>query len=280
MAYSTCIRLQWVGLLEGVEHRAALPGIAVEHAMQAVGRELVGQSLGTRPVVEAHEGVVGRGEADAVRRQAARQPAMAIAVELQAKRRPGRDPQINQPELAIHEVEIVVQALAAIGPQVRLVGRLVVPRLVRVARLHRRDDVDQARVIATPFQHLGNDGFLADVALCDVLDLDTRRCRQPGGGFAHALSQFHRKARIVEAAYPRGVEKTRHSLRVAPRRKRARHHNPVVARQHTCEPILVALRQRHAHDALDSFPPPPRYYSLLGSGSAGLGYRYEVSATA
>jgi hypothetical protein len=37
-----------VGLAEGVEHRAALPGIAVEHAVQAVGRELVGQSLGAR----------------------------------------------------------------------------------------------------------------------------------------------------------------------------------------------------------------------------------------
>ncbi len=75
-----------VGLPEGVEHRAALPGIAVEHAMQAVGRELVGQSLGARPVVDAHEGVVGRDKTDPARRQAARQPAMAVAVELQAYR--------------------------------------------------------------------------------------------------------------------------------------------------------------------------------------------------
>ena len=43
-------------------------------------------------------------------------------------------------------------------------GGWSLPRLVRAASLHRRDDVDQAGAIAAPFQHLGNDGFLADVA--------------------------------------------------------------------------------------------------------------------
>ena len=209
-------------------------------------------------VVDAHEGVVGRGEADPAGRQAARQPAMAVAVELQAKRRPGRDPQVNQPQLAIHEVEIVVQALAAIGSQVRLVGGLVVPRLVSSARLHRRDDVDQAGVIAAPFQHLGNHRFLADVALGDVLDLDARRRRQPCGCFAHTFAQRHCKSRIVEDPYPFGVEKPRHSIGVAHRWKGARHHDPVVTRQQTGDPITVALRQRTVHGALDSFPVLPR----------------------
>lgn len=35
-------------------------------------------------------------------------------------------------------------------------------------------DVHQARVIAAPFQHLGNDGFLADMALGDVFHLEAR----------------------------------------------------------------------------------------------------------
>jgi hypothetical protein len=162
--------------------------------MQAVGRKLVGQSLGAGPVVDAHEGVVRRGEADPGRRQAARQPAMAIAVELQAERRPGRDPQVDQPQLAIHEVEIVVQALAAIGSQIRLVGRLVVPRLVGAARLHRRDDVDQARVIARLSSTLATTASLRIwlLAMCSISD--ARRAASRAAAFAHALSQLHRKA--------------------------------------------------------------------------------------
>ena len=164
-----------------------------------------------------------------------------------------------------------MQALAAVGSQVRLVGRLVMPRLVRAARLHRRDDMDQAGVIAAPFQHLGNDRFLADMTLGNVLDLDARCRRQPGRCFAHTLTQLHGKSRIVEDAHAPGADKPRHSIGVAHRRKRARHHNPIVARQNSCDPITVALRQRPAHRNLDRFPMLPGYYFLLGSGSAGLG---------
>ena len=52
-------------------------------------------SLGARPVIDADKGTVGGGEADAFRRQSPRQPAVAVAVELQAERRPGRRPQIR-----------------------------------------------------------------------------------------------------------------------------------------------------------------------------------------
>ena len=124
-----------IGLPEHVEHRAALRGITVEHAVQLIGRKDVGQVLGALPVVDADEGIVGRGEADAFGRQLARQPAMAVAVELQAERRPGGHPQIDQPQLGIHEVEIVVQALAAVRPQIGLVRLLVVPRAGRRCRL-------------------------------------------------------------------------------------------------------------------------------------------------
>ena len=54
-----------VGLGEDVEHRTALLGIAIQDAMQVVGREGVGEGLRAFPVVDAQKGVVGKGETDA-----------------------------------------------------------------------------------------------------------------------------------------------------------------------------------------------------------------------
>src|SRR6201997_968092 len=53
-----------VGLSEHVEHRAALLGVAIEDATQYVGREAIGKGLRALPVVDAQEGVVGKGETD------------------------------------------------------------------------------------------------------------------------------------------------------------------------------------------------------------------------
>jgi hypothetical protein len=82
--------------------------------------------LRTRPIVDANESIVGDGEADALRRQLSRQPAMAIAVELQAKRRPSRRPQVDQAQLAIYKVEIIVKTLAAVRANIGFVRLLVV----------------------------------------------------------------------------------------------------------------------------------------------------------
>ena len=44
-----------VGLSEHVEHRTALLGVAIEDAMQRVGREAIGKGLRALPVVDAQE---------------------------------------------------------------------------------------------------------------------------------------------------------------------------------------------------------------------------------
>src|SRR4249920_518617 len=75
----------------GIEHRTTLRGITIEHAMQQVRREAVGQILSALPVVDANECVVRHGERDALRRQLPGQPVVAIAVELKPERCPGRD---------------------------------------------------------------------------------------------------------------------------------------------------------------------------------------------
>ncbi len=77
-----------VGLAEDVEHRTALLGIAIEDAMQRVGGEAIGEGLRARPIVDAQEGIVGKGEADPGGGELAGQPAMPVAIELEAERTP------------------------------------------------------------------------------------------------------------------------------------------------------------------------------------------------
>src|SRR6516165_1772970 len=72
------------------------------------------------------------------------QPAMAVAIKLEAERTPGRHPQIDQTQVDVHEVEVVMQAFAGVRPQEGAMRVLVVPRLVAVAGFHRRDNMDQA----------------------------------------------------------------------------------------------------------------------------------------
>ena len=77
-----------VGLSEHVKHRTALLGVAIEDAMQHVGREAIGKGLRALPIVDAQEGVVGKGETDPGGGELAGQPAMPVAIELEAERTP------------------------------------------------------------------------------------------------------------------------------------------------------------------------------------------------
>jgi hypothetical protein len=82
-----------VGLPKHIEHRTALLGVAVENVMQTIGGEVVRQLVGARKVVDVRKGVVRQGEVDACRGELAGQSGMAVAIELQPERTPGRDPQ-------------------------------------------------------------------------------------------------------------------------------------------------------------------------------------------
>jgi hypothetical protein len=232
-----------VGLPEYLRHRAAQRGVAIQDTVQLIGGEAVGQLLGTAPVVDPHKGVVGHGVADALRGQPARQPAMAVAVELQAERRPRRHAQIDQPEFGVLEIEVVVQAFAAVRPDVGLMRLLVVPGLVGVAGFHRRDDVHQARMVATLLKHARHNIFLADMRLGDVLDQDPSLGGQRRRTLAHPIAQRLGEVRVVEDADATGIEIPSHPCGVAHYGQRPSDHQPVVARQHPGNPIVVALRQ-------------------------------------
>jgi putative membrane protein len=95
---------------------------------------------------------------------------------------------------------------------------------------------------------------------------------------AHTVAQRRGKLRVIEDANPDRVENFRHSCGVAHRGKRPGHHHPVVTGQHAGDPIVIALRERPCHLALDSFGTGGRCYPLFGSGSAGLGMRQVRNA--
>src|SRR5579885_2474329 len=160
-----------IALAEGLLDRAAQAGVTIEHPMQLLGLEGIGELLRHLPVLKPHEGVVGEGMLDAPRFELAGQPAVAVAVKLQPKGTPRRHSQVTETYHRVDEVEVVMQALARVGLEESLVARLIVPGLVALAGLHRRDHVHQAWMIPALLENLGHDILLADVVLADVFDL-------------------------------------------------------------------------------------------------------------
>jgi hypothetical protein len=121
---------------------------------------------------DGEERVVGALEGDAGLRQLSRQPAVAVEVDRQAKRRPGRHAHIAQAKLCVDEVEVLVQTLAGDRLEKGLAARLVVPGAIRRAGLHGAEDVHQAGPIAALGEDLLDSVLLAErLELADVLAL-------------------------------------------------------------------------------------------------------------
>ena len=252
-----------VGLSEHVEHRTALLGVPIEDATQHVGREAIGKGLCAPPVVDAQEGVVGKGETDPGGGELAGQPAMPVAIELEAERTPCRHAQIDQAQFGVDEVEVVVQAFAGIRPQEGAMRLFVVPGLIGVAGFHRRDDMDQAGMVAAHGKYLGDDVFLADVLLGKVFDGDASRTGQFGSAVAHPITKRFGKSRIVEDPDLPRRKKPHHPLGIAGPGQRAGDDDPVVAGEHPGEALAVTLRQRLPQPPLPlSTSPAPNYYPL------------------
>ena len=169
---------------------------------------------------------------------------MAIAIELQTERAPGRHAQIDQAQLGVDEVEIIMQAFAGIRPQEGAMRVLVMPGLVGVAGFHRRDDMHQAGTVATDDKHPRDDVLLADVVLGNVFDGNASGTRQLGGALADPIAKRFGKSWIVEDPDLPRRKKSRHSLRVTGSRQRAGDDDPVVAGEHPGEALAVTLRQR------------------------------------
>ncbi len=96
----------------------ALLSIAVQRAVQSLRRKPVRQLfLGTVRIVNAHEGVICHGVADALRCQLTRQPAMTVAVELQPERAIRGHPKVLVPRRNIPVAELRVRYRFLLSPK-------------------------------------------------------------------------------------------------------------------------------------------------------------------
>jgi hypothetical protein len=89
-------------------------------------------------------------------------------------------------------------ALAVVGTQKRFAGALVVPRLIRRAWLHRREDRHEPGMRTTLVDHLLNLVGLANAALANELDRDFVFGRNALGMFSQLIAQRLGELRIVE----------------------------------------------------------------------------------
>lgn len=122
-----------VARAEVAQNRAEALRPQGEPRMEQRCAERVGELLRLGGIGDEGEGVVEHREGNARLEQLAGQPGVAIEVDLQAKRRPGRNADVTQAELLIDEVEVVMQAFAGGGLKEGAMGRLVMPGSVRGA---------------------------------------------------------------------------------------------------------------------------------------------------
>ena len=206
------------------------------------------------PVGDVAEGVVSHSIVDAQLAQLACQPVMAVEVDLQPARQPRRHTHMAQPQILVHEVEVVMQALAVIRYQIRLAGLLVVPRLVGRAGLHGRENADQPRLLTPAGQNLFHPVFLPEVPLADELDLDSRFGRHLLRVLANPVAERLGELRIVEypifLSYRNDVIPGKADLR-----QRAENQHPVPTAQHSGDLGGVTLRQQfNAHSGIITRP--------------------------
>jgi len=243
---------------------AVLGREGVEGAVQALDGEGIGQRLRPHAVAEHAERIVQRLDRDARLPQLAPQPGVAVAVEMQAEWRPRWHPQIAQAELRIKDVEVVVQALAVFVAQRGLAGRLVVPRREGGAGFHRREDVDQPRLVAACVQERTDAVFLAEgVGRANELNLQAVFAGKSLGVVPDLLAQGLGEARIVEQADAVAAQIGRHPLGVANTRQRAHDDNAVVARHDARDLRGVAVSQQGHGGTLLSAPDEVRTRSAM-----------------
>ena len=139
--------------------------------MQLLDIHLLHQLVGDRIIVNMGKGIIEQVKSDSFLLQLVGQPGMPVEVELQTKRTPGWHTQITKSELRMDEIEVVVQAFAAIPQQISSPSALVVPGPVGRTGLQSRKDVHQPGLFPALLDDLLDAVFLAKILLANVLDL-------------------------------------------------------------------------------------------------------------
>lgn len=213
--------------------RAVLGRDLVQVPVQSPDIQGIGQGLGAGEVGNVDEGILQHGVSDAFFLELEGQFVMPVEIELQAERCPGGDPQVTQPQFRMDEIEVVMQTFRLGGLEGCLASGLVMPGPERGAGFHRREYVDQARVITMPGDDCFDALFLTEVVAPDELDLQTVLTSKLPSACADLLPKLLGEQRIIEEANSSHPQMPRHSLRMADVGERTNNYHPVKARQST-----------------------------------------------
>ena len=204
-----------IAILELLDGRTVTASVGIEYSVNASDIDVVGQLLRCLKVFDAHKTVVEHGRVDAFAGQLSRQLVVAVEIKLETKRRPRRYSEITQAKLGINEIEVVMQAFAAVVFEECFVGFLVMPGLIARTGLHGREYMHKAGMRTALNDEVLYALFLAKVLLADEVDDKVVLCGNRFGIFPYLFSQRQCPLGIVENTDAVECQKPRHSLSIA-----------------------------------------------------------------
>jgi hypothetical protein len=142
-------------------------GDGVQQPVQSLDRKLVGELLCFLDLVDFNESVFNLFVRNALLIKLAREPVVPVEIELKAEGCPSGDAKITEAELFVDEVDVIMKASAGVIFEKGGVGLLVVPGFEGCAGFHGREDMNDARLVAS-----FRDDFLDALVLSKVLFLD------------------------------------------------------------------------------------------------------------
>jgi len=230
-----------VAILEILDDGTVAAGVGIEYSVNAFDIDVVGQFLRLVKVFDAHKAVINHRCVDAFIEKLGSQFVMAVEIELEAKRRPGRHSEITQPQLGVDKIEVVMQTLAAVVFKEGFLGLLVMPRLIARTRLHGREDMHKAWMPSAVNKNILYALFLAKILFTDEVDGKAVLCGNHFSILPYLFSQRQRPLGIVENTDVVECQKPRHSLGIADTGNGAGQNNTVKAGGNTFDLITMSF---------------------------------------
>jgi hypothetical protein len=232
-----------IAILELPDGRTVTASVGIEYSVNASDIDDVGQLLRFLKVFDAHKTVVEHSRIDAFAGQLSRQLVVAVEIELETKRRPRRDSEITQAKLGINEIEVVMQAFAAVVFEECFVCCLVMPGLIARTGLHGREYMHKAGMRTALNDDVLYTLLLAKVLLADEVDGKAILCGNRFGILPYLFSQRQCPLGIVENTDAVECQKPRHSLSIAYAWNRAGQNNTVKTGNNALDFITMSLNE-------------------------------------